>query len=140
MDCYYMSTSSNTNVPFLLFSPLLSPSPPPLSFSLHPSSPLSPLLLSLFLSPSIPLSHSLSSFLCIFSRIPISQTFIDMVIGRLRSDDIYNQVRRHVFIPPPHVPPPSISPPSLLTYHRLQPTQPQSTAAQRWQHRRACCM
>lgn len=28
-----------------------------------------------------------------FSRVPISDTFITMVIGRLRSDDIYNQVR-----------------------------------------------
>ncbi|EMP39475.1 WASH complex subunit strumpellin, partial [Chelonia mydas] len=27
-----------------------------------------------------------------FSRVPISETFISMVIGRLRSDDIYNQV------------------------------------------------
>ncbi|XP_066434881.1 WASH complex subunit 5 [Eleutherodactylus coqui] len=27
-----------------------------------------------------------------FSRVPISETFINMVIGRLRSDDIYNQV------------------------------------------------
>uniref|UniRef100_A0A8C5PLS0 WASH complex subunit 5 n=1 Tax=Leptobrachium leishanense TaxID=445787 RepID=A0A8C5PLS0_9ANUR len=27
-----------------------------------------------------------------FSRVPISDTFISMVIGRLRSDDIYNQV------------------------------------------------
>ncbi|KAL5456944.1 hypothetical protein EMCRGX_G034172 [Ephydatia muelleri] len=27
-----------------------------------------------------------------FSRIPISETFVDMVIGRLRSDDIYNQI------------------------------------------------
>ncbi|XP_057313652.1 WASH complex subunit 5-like [Hydractinia symbiolongicarpus] len=27
-----------------------------------------------------------------FKRVPISATFIDMVIGRLRSDDIYNQV------------------------------------------------
>ncbi|KAJ3597772.1 hypothetical protein NHX12_001289 [Muraenolepis orangiensis] len=27
-----------------------------------------------------------------FQRVPISQTFISMVIGRLRSDDIYNQV------------------------------------------------
>ena len=29
-----------------------------------------------------------------FQRVPISQTFIDMVIGRLRSDDIYNQVNQ----------------------------------------------
>lgn len=28
-----------------------------------------------------------------FHRVPISATFISMVIGRLRSDDIYNQVR-----------------------------------------------
>lgn len=28
-----------------------------------------------------------------FQRVPISSTFISMVIGRLRSDDIYNQVR-----------------------------------------------
>lgn len=28
-----------------------------------------------------------------FHRVPISNTFISMVIGRLRSDDIYNQVR-----------------------------------------------
>lgn len=28
----------------------------------------------------------------IFSRIPIPKNFIDMVLGRLRSDDIYNQV------------------------------------------------
>lgn len=27
-----------------------------------------------------------------FSRIPIPKLFIDMVLGRLRSDDIYNQV------------------------------------------------
>ncbi|XP_062506598.1 WASH complex subunit 5-like [Corticium candelabrum] len=27
-----------------------------------------------------------------FARVPISETFIDMVIGRLRSDDIYNQI------------------------------------------------
>ena len=27
-----------------------------------------------------------------FKRVPISKTFIAMVIGRLRSDDIYNQV------------------------------------------------
>ena len=27
-----------------------------------------------------------------FSRIPISEEFISMVIGRLRSDDVYNQV------------------------------------------------
>ncbi|KAG7268685.1 hypothetical protein CRUP_032626 [Coryphaenoides rupestris] len=27
-----------------------------------------------------------------FQRVPISQTFISMVVGRLRSDDIYNQV------------------------------------------------
>lgn len=27
-----------------------------------------------------------------FARIPISQTYIEMVIGRLRSDDIYNQI------------------------------------------------
>lgn len=27
-----------------------------------------------------------------FSRIPISETYVEMVIGRLRSDDIYNQV------------------------------------------------
>ena len=27
-----------------------------------------------------------------FSRIPISRTYVSMVIGRLRSDDIYNQV------------------------------------------------
>ncbi|XP_015711757.1 WASH complex subunit 5 isoform X2 [Coturnix japonica] len=27
-----------------------------------------------------------------FSRVPISETFISMVVGRLRSDDIYNQV------------------------------------------------
>lgn len=27
-----------------------------------------------------------------FKRIPISKTFVAMVIGRLRSDDIYNQV------------------------------------------------
>lgn len=27
-----------------------------------------------------------------FSRIPVSQTYIEMVIGRLRSDDIYNQI------------------------------------------------
>jgi hypothetical protein len=25
--------------------------------------------------------------------VPVSQTFVSMVIGRLRSDDIYNQVR-----------------------------------------------
>ncbi len=29
-----------------------------------------------------------------FSRVPISDEFISMVIGRLRSDDIYNQVSR----------------------------------------------
>lgn len=29
-----------------------------------------------------------------FQRVPISPTFISMVIGRLRSDDIYNQVRQ----------------------------------------------
>lgn len=28
-----------------------------------------------------------------FQRVPISATFTSMVIGRLRSDDIYNQVR-----------------------------------------------
>ena len=28
-----------------------------------------------------------------FQRVPISHTFVSMVIGRLRSDDIYNQVR-----------------------------------------------
>ena len=33
-----------------------------------------------------------SAFSFSFSRIPISQTYIEMVIGRLRSDDIYNQV------------------------------------------------
>lgn len=60
--CCFMPTSSNAMY-FLSFCP---------------SSPLSLLFLLLFL--------------CIFSRIPISQTFIDMVIGRLRSDDIYNQV------------------------------------------------
>lgn len=27
-----------------------------------------------------------------FQRVPINETFISMVIGRLRSDDIYNQV------------------------------------------------
>lgn len=27
-----------------------------------------------------------------FSRIPLSEEFISMIIGRLRSDDIYNQV------------------------------------------------
>ena len=27
-----------------------------------------------------------------FSRVPISEEFISMVIGRLRSDDVYNQV------------------------------------------------
>lgn len=31
-----------------------------------------------------------------FHRVPISTTFISMVIGRLRSDDIYNQVRKHL--------------------------------------------
>ena len=30
------------------------------------------------------------------SRIPISQAYVDMVIGRLRSDDIYNQVNECV--------------------------------------------
>lgn len=30
-----------------------------------------------------------------FQRVPISPTFISMVVGRLRSDDIYNQVRNH---------------------------------------------
>ncbi len=29
-----------------------------------------------------------------FQRVPISPTFISMVIGRLRSDDIYNQARQ----------------------------------------------
>lgn len=29
-----------------------------------------------------------------FQRVPISTTFISMVIGRLRSDDIYNQARQ----------------------------------------------
>lgn len=28
-----------------------------------------------------------------FQRVPINPTFISMVIGRLRSDDIYNQAR-----------------------------------------------
>ncbi|XP_020897630.1 WASH complex subunit 5 [Exaiptasia diaphana] len=27
-----------------------------------------------------------------FSRVPVSETFVDMLIGRLRSDDIYNQI------------------------------------------------
>jgi len=27
-----------------------------------------------------------------FQRVPVSSTFVSMVIGRLRSDDIYNQV------------------------------------------------
>lgn len=31
-----------------------------------------------------------------FQRVPISTTFISMVIGRLRSDDIYNQVSAHI--------------------------------------------
>ena len=78
--------------------------------SFYPSSPLY-LLLSLFPSLSISLLFLLL-FLCIFSRIPISQTFIDMVIGRLRSDDIYNQVHLTSLLPPsspsslpPHLPP-----------------------------------
>lgn len=29
------------------------------------------------------------------SRIPVSDTFVRMVIGRLRSDDIYNQITRY---------------------------------------------
>lgn len=32
-----------------------------------------------------------------FHRVPINANFISMVIGRLRSDDIYNQVR-HTFL------------------------------------------
>lgn len=32
-----------------------------------------------------------------FQRVPISATFISMVIGRLRSDDIYNQVSSNIF-------------------------------------------
>lgn len=31
-----------------------------------------------------------------FQRVPISNTFISMVIGRLRSDDIYNQVSARI--------------------------------------------
>ncbi len=57
---------------FLPLPPSLSPSPLTLPPSLCPS-----------LLP-------LSLFLC--SRIPISKNYIEMVIGRLRSDDIYNQV------------------------------------------------
>ena len=33
-----------------------------------------------------------------FKRVPISKTFVAMVIGRLRSDDIYNQVCWMIFI------------------------------------------
>ena len=33
-----------------------------------------------------------------FARVPISDEFINMVIGRLRSDDIYNQVCLHVCV------------------------------------------
>ena len=32
-----------------------------------------------------------------FKRVPISKTFVAMVIGRLRSDDIYNQVCKEIF-------------------------------------------
>ena len=30
-----------------------------------------------------------------FARIPINEEFIDMIIGRLRSDDIYNQIQSY---------------------------------------------
>ena len=143
--------------PLSIFFLLLSPSPSPF--------PLLPLLcLPLLVPVHIFLSSSLTSLcsssssptrfpLCpsfrnIFSRIPISQTFIDMVIGRLRSDDVYNQVHHH------HPPTtthtytlthlssytyPSLSHP-FPTYHRLKLTRIQSTAAQRWRHRQACSM
>ena len=32
-----------------------------------------------------------------FGRVPINQTFVNMVIGRLRSDDLYNQVSAYPF-------------------------------------------
>ena len=88
-----------------LSTALPSPSPPPPNSS-HPHLP--PPLLPL---PPPPLSlppFSISPFPpplpspMLSSRIPISQTFIDMVIGRLRSDDIYNQVPCHKTLTPPH--------------------------------------
>lgn len=29
---------------------------------------------------------------CCHSRVPINKTFVNMVLGRLRSDDLYNQI------------------------------------------------
>ena len=31
-------------------------------------------------------------FFLLIRRIPVPDTFVDMLIGRLRSDDVYNQV------------------------------------------------
>ncbi len=71
--------------------------------------------------------NALLSFICFFcffvccccciSRVPVSTTFVEMVVGRLRSDDIYNQVKlssaslKSIIYYFPHLISSSLSPP-----------------------------
>ena len=37
------------------------------------------------------------TFPFVFSRVPVNRQYVNMVIGRLRSDDIYNQISAYPF-------------------------------------------
>lgn len=90
-----------------------------------------------------------------FHRVPISATFISMVVGRLRSDDIYNQVRHtciiisnndrfHFFLMFSFIADWTgwwvlVVTVCFLSIRCLR-TRYQSTVAQRWRTKPPCCM